>query len=88
MTIFGNSTLGRLGYAIMILLMLTFDFAKAPIERYLVRQHDLAAEELMAPRPVVASPPRRRQRSMVARCPSCSRFMRTSSAIWPNPAAR
>jgi hypothetical protein len=52
MTIFGDSRLGRIGYAIMILLMLGFDFAKAPIERYLVRQHDLVAEELLAPRPV------------------------------------
>ena len=52
MTIFGESRLGRIGYAIMILLMLCFDFAKAPIEKYLVRQHDLVAEELLAPRPV------------------------------------
>lgn len=52
MTIFGDSRLGRIGYAIMILLMLGFDFAKTPIERYLVRQHDLVAEELLAPRPV------------------------------------
>lgn len=52
MTIFGDSRLGRIGYAIMILLMLGFDFAKAPIEKYLVRQHDLVAEELLAPRPV------------------------------------
>lgn len=52
MTIFGESRLGRIGYAIMILLMLGFDFAKVPIERYLVRQHDLVADELLAPRPV------------------------------------
>ena len=53
MTIFGESRLGRIGYAIMILLMLGFDFAKAPIESYLVRQHDLVAEALLAPRPVM-----------------------------------
>jgi hypothetical protein len=53
MTVFGNSTLGRVGYGIMILLMLAFDYAKSPIERYLVRQHDLVAEKLMTPRPVV-----------------------------------
>lgn len=52
MTIFGNSRLGRLGYIIAIILMLTFDLIKGPVERYLVKQHDLAAEELLAPRPV------------------------------------
>ena len=52
MTIFGDSRLGRIGYAVMILLMLGFDFAKAPIEKYLVRQHDLVAEQLLAPRPM------------------------------------
>jgi uncharacterized membrane protein YhaH (DUF805 family) len=55
MTIFGSSRLGRLGYVIAIILMLTFDLIKGPVERYLVKQHDLAAEQLLAPRPVTDS---------------------------------
>jgi hypothetical protein len=60
MTIFGESRLGRIGYAIVILLLLGFDFAKAPIERYLVRQHDLVADQLLAPRPVEKVEPARK----------------------------
>ena len=52
MTIFGNIRLGRIGYAIMIVLMLAFDFGKGPVEQYLVKAHDEVAEQLLAPRPV------------------------------------
>ena len=52
MTIFGESKLGRIGYAILLVLMFCFDFAKDPIERFIMTQHDQAARELMAPRPV------------------------------------
>ena len=52
MTIFGNARLGRIGYAIMILLMLAFDFGKGPVEQYLVKAHDEIADQLLAPRPV------------------------------------
>lgn len=52
MTIFGNVRLGRIGYAVMIVLMFAFDFGKAPVEQYLVKAHDEVAEQLLAPRPV------------------------------------
>lgn len=50
MTIFGESRLGRIGYIVIILLLLAFDFAKQPVERYIMRLHDQAAEELLTPR--------------------------------------
>ncbi|MDB5526836.1 MAG: hypothetical protein JWM58_4599 [Rhizobium sp.] len=49
MTIFGDSRLGRISYAIVLILMFAFDFAKGPIERYIMVMHDKAANELMAP---------------------------------------
>ncbi len=52
MTIFGESKLGRIGYAILLVLIFCFDFAKDPIERFIMTQHDQAARELKAPRPV------------------------------------
>jgi len=54
MSIFGESRLGRIGYIVTILLMLGFDFAKQPIERYIVRLQDATAEELLKPRLVVS----------------------------------
>ena len=51
MTIFGESRLGRVGYIIACLLMLAFDFAKQPVERYLVAMHDEVADKLLEPRP-------------------------------------
>jgi len=50
MTIFGQSRLTRITYAVLLLLMLCFDFAKDPIERLIMAEHDQAARELMAPR--------------------------------------
>jgi Cu/Ag efflux protein CusF len=52
MTIFGDSRLGRVGYAIVLILMFAFDFAKGPIEHMIMAMHDKAANELMAPHPV------------------------------------
>jgi hypothetical protein len=52
MTIFGESRLGRLGYAFVVMLMLMFDFGKGPIERYIMSMHDQAATDLMKPRVV------------------------------------
>ena len=54
MTIFGESRLGRIGYTVIVLLMLGFDFAKQPIERYIVRLQDATAEELLKPRKVTS----------------------------------
>ncbi|CAN7671158.1 hypothetical protein [Rhizobium sp. LjRoot254] len=54
MSIFGESRLGRIGYIVIILLMLGFDFAKQPIERYIVRLQDATAEELLKPRKVTS----------------------------------
>lgn len=51
MTIFGQSRLTRITYAVLLLLMFCFDFAKDPIERLIMAEHDQAARELMAPRP-------------------------------------
>lgn len=51
MTIFGQSRLTRIAYAVLLLLMFGFDFAKDPIEHYIMAEHDQAARELMAPRP-------------------------------------
>lgn len=51
MTIFGASKLGRAAYAILMLLMFGFDFAKDPIANFIMAQHDEAARQLMAPRP-------------------------------------
>ncbi|NYJ10063.1 uncharacterized membrane protein YhaH (DUF805 family) [Rhizobium leguminosarum] len=51
MTIFGQSRLTRITYAVLLLLMFCFDFAKDPIERLIMGEHDQAARELMAPRP-------------------------------------
>ena len=53
MSIFGESRLGRIGYIVIILLMLGFDFAKQPIERYIVRLQDATADELLKPRKVM-----------------------------------
>lgn len=50
MTIFGQSRLTRITYAVLLLLMFCFDFAKDPIERLIMAEHDQAARELMAPR--------------------------------------
>ncbi|WP_116405389.1 hypothetical protein [Rhizobium leguminosarum] len=52
MTIFGQSRLTRITYAVLLLLMFCFDFAKDPIQRLIVAEQDQAARELMAPRPV------------------------------------
>lgn len=52
MTIFGDSRIGRIGYAIVLILMFSFDFAKAPVEHYIMRLHDQTAEELMKPHAV------------------------------------
>lgn len=57
MSIFGESRLGRIGYVVLILLMLGFDFAKQPIERYIVRLQDATAEELLKPRKVIDDRP-------------------------------
>jgi len=54
MTIFGQSRLGRIAYAILLILMFGFDFAKDPIERFIISQQDEAARQLMAPRPAKA----------------------------------
>jgi hypothetical protein len=54
MSIFGESRLGRIGYIVIILVMLGFDFAKQPIERYIVRLQDATAEELLKPRKVTS----------------------------------
>ncbi|ANM09970.1 MULTISPECIES: hypothetical protein [unclassified Rhizobium] len=51
MTIFGQSRLTRITYAVLLLLMFCFDFAKDPIQRLIVAEQDQAARELMAPRP-------------------------------------
>lgn len=50
MTIFGETRLGRIGYAIVLLLMFGFDFGKDPVQRFIMSMHDQAARELMAPR--------------------------------------
>jgi hypothetical protein len=52
MTIFGSSKLGRAAYAVLLLLMFAFDFAKDPIANFIMAQHDQAAHQLMASRPV------------------------------------
>ena len=52
MTIFGDSRLGRFGYVIAVLLMLAFDFVKAPVEQHLMKLHDEVAQEMLAPRPL------------------------------------
>lgn len=54
MSIFGESRLGRIGYILIVLLMLGFDFAKQPIERYIVRLQDATAEELLKPHKVTS----------------------------------
>ena len=54
MTIFGESRLGRVGYVLIALLMVAFDFAKAPIEKFIVHQHDIIAEQLLNPRPATS----------------------------------
>ncbi|WP_427145004.1 hypothetical protein [Rhizobium pisi] len=51
MSIFGQSRLARISYAVLLLLMFCFDFAKDPIQRLIMAEHDQAARELMAPRP-------------------------------------
>lgn len=51
MTIFGQSRLGRMSYVFIALLMLVFDFGKAPIEKLIVSQHDQVAEQLLNPQP-------------------------------------
>ncbi|TLX00206.1 hypothetical protein [Rhizobium sp. MHM7A] len=50
MTIFGQSRLTRITYAVLLLLMFCFDIAKDPIERLIMAEHDQASRELMAPR--------------------------------------
>ncbi|MBX4917902.1 hypothetical protein [Rhizobium bangladeshense] len=50
MTIFGQSQLTRITYAVLLLLMFCFDIAKDPIERLIMAEHDQASRELMAPR--------------------------------------
>ncbi len=54
MTIFGQSRLGRIAYAILLIMMFGFDFAKDPIEHFMISQQDEAARQLMAPRPAKA----------------------------------
>lgn len=53
MTIFGESRLGRIGYAVVLLLMFCFDFGKEPVQRFIMSLHDKAAAELSTPQPVV-----------------------------------
>lgn len=55
MPLFGNSTLGRKGYVIMIFIMVTFDFAKGPIERLSIVPHDMVAQQLSAHHPLPKS---------------------------------
>jgi uncharacterized membrane protein YhaH (DUF805 family) len=55
MTIFGDFRLGRIGYAIVLILMFGFDFAKTPILSFIMALHDQAANELMKPR-IVKNP--------------------------------
>lgn len=50
MTIFGDSRLGCISYAIVLVLMVCFDFAKSPVEHFIISMHDEAARELVAPR--------------------------------------
>jgi uncharacterized membrane protein YhaH (DUF805 family) len=57
MTIFGDYRLGRIGYAIVLILMLAFDFAKGPIQHAIIVMHDKVASELMAPRVVKKDDP-------------------------------
>jgi uncharacterized membrane protein YhaH (DUF805 family) len=57
MTIFGQSRLGRLGYALMLLLLFGFDFVKQPIERYVVALQDAADADVLAPIPVADRAP-------------------------------
>lgn len=52
MPLFGNHTLGRKGYVIMILVMVAFDFAKGPIEKLSMVPHDLVAQQLTSHRPL------------------------------------
>jgi hypothetical protein len=54
MTIFGDCRLGRISYAIVLVLMVCFDFAKSPVEHFIISMHDVAARELMAPRTTVS----------------------------------
>ena len=51
MTIFGEVRLGRIGYIVMFVLMIGFDFVKWPIQHYFIAMQDQAAQALMAPRP-------------------------------------
>ncbi len=51
MTIFGQSRLGRIVYAILLVLMFGFDFVKDPIQRFIISQHDEAARQLATSRP-------------------------------------
>jgi hypothetical protein len=51
MTIFGQSRLGRVVYAILLILMFGFDFVKDPIQSFIMSQHDEAARQLMTSPP-------------------------------------
>jgi len=51
MTIFGQSKLGRVRYAILIVVLFGFDFLKPQIERLIMTEQDKAARQLMASRP-------------------------------------
>lgn len=56
MTVFGQSRLGRIGYVIMCLLMLAFDFGKEPVQRYIMKLHDQAASDAMKPGKIPQAP--------------------------------
>jgi uncharacterized membrane protein YhaH (DUF805 family) len=49
-TIFGRTKLAPLPYVLLLLALFALDFAKDPIERFIMARHDEAARDLMAPR--------------------------------------
>lgn len=56
MTIFGNARLGRVGYAAFLVAMICFDFAKAPVEHYVMTLHDQATKDLSSPAVMALKP--------------------------------
>lgn len=52
MTIFGESRLGRVAYAVVLILMFCFDFVKTPVEHYIIARQDEVTRLIAAPRPV------------------------------------
>lgn len=56
MTVFGEARLGRMAYAAMLILLFCFDFAKAPIQHYLMAQHDQAIRDLSSPAVMARKP--------------------------------